>query len=137
MISRRADHINREAKALGHGGTAQQFLHAAVRERNRNRAILLEASGLSGFLFQSFKQAGGVFSQFGKILGGAQLPHQARRMPGGAGGELLALKDNRVGDANFPKVIGNGVADNAPANNNDIATGGQGLRHAGKLQMGW
>ena len=42
------------------------------------------------------EQAGGVFRQFGKIARGAQLPDEARRMPGGAAGELLALEHDRV-----------------------------------------
>ncbi len=132
----RADDINCEAKTLGHGGAAQQFLHAPVGERDRDRAILLEAGGLSRFLLQPLEKAGGVFRQLGQIPGGAQLPDKARRMPGCAGGELLALQYYRIGDADLAQMIGDRRSDNAPANNNDIATGGQGLRHEGKLQLG-
>ena len=126
-----------KAKAFGHGGAAQELFHASIRERNRDRAILLEARGLARFLFKTFKQAGCVFRQFGEVLRGPQLPNKARRMPGGTGGELFALKHNRIGNADLAQVIGNGIAHNAPTNDDDIATGGQGLRHEGNSRRGW
>ncbi len=51
----RRDDIDGEAEILGHRGAALQFLHAAVAERDRDRAVLLEAGGLAGFLLEALR----------------------------------------------------------------------------------
>ena len=126
---RRGDHLHVEAEILGHRGTAHQFLKSALGEGDRDRAILLEAGGLSGFLLQPFEQRGGVFGEFREVAGGAELADEARRMPGGARRQLLSLQHHHIGDAFLGQVIGHRTADNAAADDDDVGTLGQGLGH--------
>ena len=47
-----------------------------------------------------------VARELGHIDRGAQLPHQTRRVPGGAAGQFLALKQHHILDAGLGEVIG-------------------------------
>ena len=125
----RRDHLHVEAEVLGHGGAAHQLLKAAIGQRDRDRAVLLEAGGLAGFLLEALEEAGGVLGEFGQVARGAELTDEAGGMPGGAGGELLALQQDHIGDALLGQVIGNRAADNAAADDHDIGARGQGLGH--------
>src|SRR5205085_6140594 len=93
------DHLHLEAEAFRHRSAALQFLESAVSERDRDRAVLLEAGGLCGLPFESFEKAGRVFGKLGQIAGGPQLADESRRMPGGAAGKLLPFKEHGVADA--------------------------------------
>ena len=77
---------------------------------------------------------GRIFRQFGQVARGAQLADEARRMPGGAGRQLLPLQHHDIGDAILGQVIGNRAADNAAADDDDIGAGGQGLGHGRGLR---
>lgn len=50
-------------------------------------------------------------------------------MPGGAGGELLALQQHHIGDALLGEVIGDRAADDTAADDHDIGALGQGPGH--------
>ena len=58
-------------------------------------------------------EVGGIFGEPRHVLRGAQLADQSRRMPGRAGGELLALKQHDVGPAELGQMIGDGAAGDA------------------------
>jgi hypothetical protein len=51
-------------------------------------------------------------------------------MPGGTGGELLALEQQHVLPAELGQVIGERAADDAAADDDDLGVGGE-LGHAG------
>ncbi len=98
-------------------------------EGDGDGAVLLEAGRLAGFFFQPAHQLGRVLGQLGHVAVGAQLADKPRRMPGGAGGELLALQQHHVGDAYLRQVIGQRTADDAAADNDDICAGGKVFGH--------
>src|SRR5204863_537277 len=78
------DHLDFEPEALGHRGTALQFLEPSVIERDRDRAVLLEAGCLPGLFLEPLEESGRVFGKLGQVAGGAELPDEPRRMPCGA-----------------------------------------------------
>ena len=109
-----------QAEALGHGGSAQQFLQAGGMGGNGHRASLAEPSGLPGFLLQRGVERGGVLRQSRQVVGGAQLADQPRRMPGGATGQLLAFQQHHVSAASQGQVVGDAAAHNAAADNHHL-----------------
>ena len=76
------------------------------------------------------QQLGGVFRELGHPPRGAQLPDQAGGVPGGAAGELLALQQQDIGDAELGQVIGDRAADDAAADDHDVGAGGERGGHA-------
>ena len=57
---------------------------------------------------------------------GPHLADQARRVPGGAAGQLALLEQQHVGDAQLGQVVGGGAAGDAAADDDDTGVGGQG-----------
>src|SRR3546814_20723075 len=56
-------------------------------------------------------EVGRIFGEPGHVLRATQLADQPRRMPGRAGGQLLALEQNDVGPAELGQMIGDRTAD--------------------------
>ena len=86
---------------------------------------------------RAVQQLGGVFGELGHPPRRAQLADQPGRMPGRAAGELLALQQHHVGDAELGQVIGDRAADDAAADDDDIGAGGELGGHAGFLRGCW
>ena len=120
----RADHLDREAEALGHRGAALQLLEPLGVQGEADRAVLLEPGRLPGLGLERVQQLGGVFGELGHPPRRAQLPDQPGRMPGRAAGELLALEQQHVGDAEPGQMIGDRAADDAAADDDDVRAGG-------------
>ncbi|MNY71813.1 hypothetical protein D3C86_2102410 [compost metagenome] len=59
----------------------------------------------------------------------AQLPDEARRMPGGAAAELALLEQHDVGPAEFCQMISDRAADDAAADDDDACLRREFLRH--------
>ncbi len=81
--------------------------------------------------------ASSLHVEIGRILGeprhvlrAAQLPDQPRRVPGRAGGQLLALQQHDVGPAELGEVIGDRTAGDAAADDDGPRPGGNGGAHA-------
>jgi hypothetical protein len=58
----------------------------------------------------------------------AKLPDEARRVPGGAAGQLLALEKDDVFPAELDEVIGNAAADDPSPNDDYLGSRGNLLR---------
>jgi hypothetical protein len=78
---------------------------------------LTVARGLAGLGFEAAVQAGGVTSQLGHVDGLAQLADESGRVPGGAAGELFALEQYHIANAELAQVVGHGHTDDAAADN--------------------
>ena len=99
----------------GHGRKPEDFLPSFLGQRNGNGAGALEAGCDTSLLFETVVEFLGVFRQPRHVLGLAQLGDQARSMPGGAAGQLLALQKHNVFPALFGQVIGHRAADDTTA----------------------
>ena len=113
-------HVHLEPKHLGHGGTALEFLKPLRGRRDRDRATLTVASRLPGVFLEPAVQLARVTRELGHVDRGAQLPHQARRVPSGAAGQLFALKEHHILNARLGKVIRHRYANDAAADNDDF-----------------
>ena len=63
------------------------------------------------------------------------MPDQPCGMPGGAAGELLALKQYDIADPDFCQVVGDGASDDASADDDDLCVGGQCVGHGRRLLL--
>jgi hypothetical protein len=81
------------------------------------------AGGLPGLGLELAVQLGAVAHQARQVAAAAQLPDQARRMPGRAMRELQALEHDDVAHAALGQVVGDAAADD-PATDDDDAAGG-------------
>ena len=107
---------------------------ALLGQRHGDRAHLAHAGGDVGLGFQLHIEVGRVFRQPRHVLRAAQLADQAGRVPGGAGGELLALQQHDVGPAELGQMIGDRAAGNAAAD--DDGAGLCGERAHAALSLG-
>ena len=80
----------------------------------------LKPGGLAGLGLERVVQVGRVLREFGEVARGAQLPDQSGSVPGGAAGELLALEQDDVGDADLRQVIGDRAAGDAAPDDDDV-----------------
>jgi hypothetical protein len=125
------DDLDLEPELPRHRGAALQLLEAGIGQRDGDRAVLLEAGGPAGLCLERLEQRRRVFGKLGEIAGGAQLADKARGMPGGARGQLLALEEDHVGDAEFGQMISERGADDTAANDHDVSSMRQRFRHGG------
>ena len=109
-----------QAEAARHGRQALPLLEPLRGRRQGQGAVLPEAGRLAGLGLQAGEQLAGVLRQPGKVVGRAELPHQAGGVPGGAAGKTLALQQHHVRPARFRQVIGDAAADGAAAYNHDL-----------------
>ena len=108
-------HLYLEAEAARHGCAALELFQPRGARGNCDRADLPEAGRLSRLALESLVQLRRVLRQTREVLRRAQLPDQARGMPGRAAGEPLALEQQHVAAAAFGEMIGNTAADDAAA----------------------
>ena len=88
-------------------------------------AIALPAGGKPGLRFQAVVERHRVAEHLGDVGAGPQLANQPGGMEGGPGGELVPFQQHDLVDAPLGKVIGDGTADNAPADDDDPRRGRQ------------
>ena len=132
----RPDHLDREPEVLRHRGAALELLEPLGVERQADRAVLLEPGRLPGLGLQRVQELGGVLGELGHPPRRAQLPDQAGGVPGRAAGELPALQQQHVGDAEPGQVISDRAADDAAADDDDVDAGGEWWGHALNSVMG-
>ncbi len=93
--------------ALGGAGEAEAAVH-------------LPAGGEAGLGLQPVVEGDGVAEELGDVGVGAELADEAGGVPGGAGGELVPLQQDDVGEAHQAEVVGRGAADDAAADDDDL-----------------
>jgi hypothetical protein len=70
------------------------------------RAALLPAGGETGVGFEFGVERGGVADQLRHAFLGAQLADEARRVPGGAAGQLTLFEQYDIGPTQFRQMVG-------------------------------
>src|SRR3546814_20181704 len=78
-------------------------------------AVHLPAGGEPRLRLQGVVERDRVAEELRDVGAGAELPDQAGGMEGGAGGQLVALDEDRVGPAPLAAMVGRGTADDAAA----------------------
>ena len=97
---------------------------------DRERALVDPARRLSGLLLELRVEGDGVADEIGEVAGGAQGPHLGGGMPGGAGGQAVALEQDGIGDAGLGEVIQGRASHDATADDDDgRVCGKDGVRH--------
>ena len=120
----RGDRLDRKAEIAGHGGAAGELLVACGIVGDTKGAVAAKAGSLARLRFERAEQLTRILRQFGHLPRRTQLRHQARGVPGRAAGELLALAQDHVADAELREVIGDGAAGNATSNDDDFGARG-------------
>ena len=91
--------------------------------------MLLEAGRLPGLGLEAGVELGRVFGEAREVRGRAQLADQPGGVPGGAGGQLLALQQHHVAPAELGQMIGDRAADHAAADDHGLRLARQILGH--------
>ena len=95
-----------EAAGAAHRGLAPELGEAALGAREADAAVLLESGRLPGLGLEAPVQLGGVAREARQVRGRAQLADQAGGVPGGPGGQPLALEQHHVPPAELGQMIG-------------------------------
>ena len=120
---RRRDHVHLEPEHLGHRGAAAQLLEAFCGSGDGDGPAAPVARRLAGFGLEAQVELARVARKLRHVDGRAQLPHQSRRVPGGARRELPALEHGHVLEPGARQVIGDGAADHAAADHDHAGAG--------------
>src|SRR5689334_21179698 len=104
-----------QPEAVSRRRLAPDLYHALGIAGEAKPAIALPTGGLTRLGLQAIIELDAVFQQLGDVGGGAQLSHQARGMPGGAAGELVALQQQDIPPAQLGEVVSSAAADDAAA----------------------
>ena len=121
----RAELIAGHAEGTGHGGVAGEFLQPLTGQGDRDRTDLPQAGGDAGFGLKPLVELGRIAGELGHVRTGAELTDETGGVPGGAGGELLAFKQDHVFPAELGQMVGDGAADDAAADDDDAGLGGK------------
>ena len=122
------EQIDLESEGFAHRGAAIEFLETRVGLGDADRAVLLEARRLPGLGFERSIELRGVLGELGQVTRGAQLADEARRVPSGSAGELLALEQDDVGDTDLRQMIGDRTAGHSAADDDHVGMTGEGHR---------
>ena len=122
---RRAHHLGLEPEGAAKRDLTFDVGKSIRVSRQCQRSGLGPASGLTCFTFQLAIKVDGIVDQLGQRGRRAQPPDQSRRMPGGAAGQFRALQHDDILAAFAGKVIGDGTADDAAADDNCASVGGK------------
>ena len=106
-----------ETLRLGHG--AADFAPPRRTAREPQAAHFLPGNRLTGFLFKTVEHGNRILHEPREIALSAQLPDEARRMPGAAVGELRLVDQQHVLGAIAGQMIGKRCADGPAADNQD------------------
>ncbi len=117
--------LDRNTKGAGHRRLAEKLLAPLIGQRDGNRPALTQPGGDAGFLLKAKIQFRGIARELGHVLRCAQLPDQARRMPGCPAGQLLAFQQHDIFPSELGQVIGHRTADDTAADNHHTGLGGK------------
>ena len=104
QIVRRAD-LDLHALVAAHALDALELLHARAGMGEADRAGDMVVDRVVHRLRQPAVELGGVALHVHDRPGGGEGRHVARRVPGGAGGELVALEEHAVGPASEREMV--------------------------------
>ena len=91
--------VDLDADGLGDAGVIHELVPAVGGARQADVGAAREADMLAGFLLELAVELDRIFVNLPDRIGHVEERQEARRVPGRAGGELLALDEERVGDA--------------------------------------
>ena len=111
------------------GCLPEQLFHAALVQRNRDRARRAEAGRLSCPCFEIGEELRRVAGKSRQIPAGAQLGDETGRVPGGACRQLVLFEKKDVGASALRQVIGDGAADDASTDDDDFNCIRHSVRH--------
>jgi|GEM_PF-6540469 len=101
----RRDHFHRHTEGTRHAHEAAILFHALERRSQAQTAYFAPRSVLSRFGFEAAIQVGAVVHHARQVCIGAHLPHQPRRVPCGAGCQLVFFDDDDILPPHFCQVI--------------------------------
>ncbi len=107
--------VDLDADGLGHAGVIHELVPAVRGAGEADVGAFLEAHMLAGLGFELAIELDRVFVNLADRIGHVEQRQQARRMPGGAGGQLLALDEDDIAPALLGQVVERRNADDAAA----------------------
>ena len=126
----RRDEMHLHAEAFCRGGEPAEFGPAIPVGREPQAARHLPAGGETGLGVEPLVELDRVFQHARDRGRRAQLPDEACRMPGRAGGELALLQEHDVRLMVARQMVGGRAADDAAADDDDLGMSGQAHRAA-------
>ncbi len=114
-----SDDLEGHADGIRGAAVLLVFVHALAAGREAQIAGDVEAHVLAGFGRQPLVQIHRVLVQLADRVAHVEQRQQARRMPGGPGGQFGALEQHHVGPAFEGQMIERADADHAAANDDD------------------
>src|SRR5918996_6233885 len=100
------DELQRESEGFRAASELVEFLHAVARGDQSEASDLLPAGIDASLLLQAPVQIDAVHIHPGKGFRGPELTYQARRVEGGAVGELALLQEHHVLPTRFHQMVG-------------------------------
>ena len=120
---RGADDLGLQAHVAVLGPLGLQLVQALGRVGEGQAADVVQAAGLAADLLQLLVEADGVALERGHVGVGVQGVEAARRVPGRARGQLVALDQDDVAPAELGQVIEHAAADDAAADDGHLDMG--------------
>ena len=115
--------VDLDADGLGDAGVIHELVPAVVGARQADVGAACEADMLAGFLLELAVELDRIFVNLPDRIGHVEERQEAGRVPGRAGGEFLALDQERVGHAFLGEVIERRNADDAAADHHHPRVG--------------
>ena len=115
LISAGRQPLEGDADGLGGGGVELEFVHARPGLRHAQVADDREAGVQPGLGLQRLVELHRAVVDVAGGVAHVEERQEARGVPGGAGGQLVALEQHRVGPAGLRQVVGDRRADRAAA----------------------
>src|SRR5262249_7589645 len=116
----RTEEMHLQAEGRGGGRLPLHLGPALGIAGEPQAAVTLPSGGKPSFFFKPVVERDGVTKPLGDCGARAQLAAQASGVPGRAASQLSLLEKERVGDAHLPQMIGDGTADDAATDDDDL-----------------
>ena len=131
----RGDRLGGDPAGARGRGLPQQFLQALSAVGQVQGPGPLEPGGEPGLLLQRVEDPQAPADDLPGAVGRPGLRDQASRVPGGAGGQPLALQHHHVGPASSGQVVRGTAANDAASDDDDPGPGRQGMFHSGSVRL--
>jgi hypothetical protein len=128
-LSRR-DELEFDAEAFRARHLPLEELQSLGRLGDVQAPALFPAGREPRLAFQRRVELDAIAAHAGSVARGAELPDEARRVPGRSAGELALLEQHDVGDAELGQVVRRRRADDPAADDDDASVPGNGSAHA-------
>ena len=113
------DELAVQAEHLAPGVRGPEKVEALGRAGEHDPAGQVDAAGLPRDVLELAVQADGVVLELGDVGVAVERVHAARRMPAGAGGQLVALEQHDVPPAELGQVVEHAAPDHAATDHRD------------------